>query len=49
MKKKEQKDPVTLSAEEYLQWIRIKKENAVIKDGWIFGDKKNPAQMPGNL
>ena len=49
MNKKEKNDPVTLSAEEYLQWIRIKKENCVRKDGWTFREKKNPAQMPGNL
>ena len=49
MNKTGRKDRIILSTEEYLKWIRIKKERYMGTDEQDLNDEKNPAELPGNL
>lgn len=48
MSDKERRKMITLSAEEYLRRIQIKKKTDKTESIWCLSNKKNPAGMPGN-
>ena len=49
MNKTGRKDRIVLSTEEYLKWIRIKKQRYMVTQEQNLHDKKNPAEVPGNV